>query len=71
MKIEKIVKMIVCFVLFALPMTAFADDLEDGNGAAGGDVQDIPTAPISDYVPLLALGGIVLGYRLLRKRATN
>ena len=66
MKIHKILKVAVLTLLFTFPAISHADDLGDGNG--NGDVQDIPTAPISDYIPLLALGALALGYNKSRKR---
>lgn len=64
---NKIVKIICCTLLFAMPLSVAADDLDGGNG--NGDVQDVPTAPISDYVPALLIAGTFLGFAIIKKRS--
>lgn len=44
-----------------------ADDITD----QGGDVADVPAAPISDYAPVLLIGALALGYSFLRKRTVQ
>lgn len=67
MKRDKIIKIVIMALLLTLPEITFADDL--GNGNSGGDVQDVSAAPISDYIPLAALGGLAVGFCLLRRKA--
>ena len=63
---NKLIKVIVLTFLFTFSTFSYADDLDDGNG--DGDVQDIPTAPISDYVPLMAFAALALVYGFSKKR---
>ena len=68
MKINSIIKVLICVMVFLSPLLASAqDDLGNGNG----DVVDAPAAPISDYAPLLLVAGLAIGYRFLRKRSVQ
>lgn len=67
MKINTISKLIVFTLLFLSPLTMSADDITD----QGGDVADVPAAPISDYAPVLLIGALALGYSFLRKRSVQ
>ena len=68
MKINSIIKVLICVMVFLSPLLASAqDDLGNGNA----DVVDAPAAPISDYAPLLLVAGLAIGYRLLRKRSVQ
>jgi hypothetical protein len=67
MKNNKLTKIVLFCLLFASPFVAMADDIDDGNG--DGDVQDIPTAPIDDYLALAFVAAIGISYVLLRKKS--
>ena len=68
MKINSIIKVLICVMVFLSPLLASAqDDLSGGNA----DVVDAPAAPISDYAPLLLVAGLAIGYRFLRKRSVQ
>lgn len=66
MKNIKIIKVLFCLALFASPAIANADDVTEQEA----DVQDTVAAPIDDYVPLLVLGALGLGYVVLSKKKT-
>ncbi|WP_396192642.1 hypothetical protein [Flavobacterium sp.] len=67
MKINNISKLLVCTLLFLSPLTMSADDITDQEG----DVADVPASPISDYAPVLLIGGLAVGYSFLRKRSVQ
>lgn len=66
MKNIKLKKIVLFCMLFACPFAAMADDIDGGNG--DGDVQDVPSAPIDDYIPLVFVAAIALSYKLLCKK---
>ncbi len=68
MKTNKLIKVLFCLALFASPIIALADDIDDGNG--NGDVQDTPAAPIDDYIPVALMAAAGLGYIALRKKTS-
>lgn len=58
-------KIIVIFLLLAGFQNASAqEDFED-------DTQDVPSAPISDYILPMALVGTYLGFRLIVKKKSK
>ena len=69
MKTNKIIKVLFCLVLFASPIIANADDIDDANGT--GDVNDTAAAPIDDYIPVALIAAAGLGYMLLRKKVVK
>ena len=66
MKTNKIIKILFCLALFASPIIAHADDLGDGNPDT---IDEVPLAPIEDYIPVALLAASGLGYLFLRKKA--
>lgn len=67
MKNLKLTKIVLFCILFASSFTAMADDIDNGNG--DGDVQDVPGAPIDEYIPLAFVAIIGISYILLRKKS--
>ena len=67
MKTNNIFKVLFCFMILLSPIIANADDLDNGNP----DVEDVPAAPIDDYIPAALIAAAGLGYMLLRKKAVN
>ena len=76
--------LVLALVGFSLTTFAYEDHSDDGQLLDGGFVEnanstsnpDAPggdpgVAPINDYLPLLLLGGIALGFVYYRKRRTN
>jgi hypothetical protein len=69
MKNIKFKKIVLFCMLFACPFAAMADDIDGGNG--DGDVQDVPGAPIDDYIPLAFVAAIALSYKLVQKNTVK
>lgn len=69
MKNLKLTKIVLFCMLFASPFTAMADDIDNANG--DGNVQDIPAAPIDDYVPMAFIAIIGMSYLLIGKKSIN
>lgn len=69
MKNRNLNKIALFYLLLIIPYSALADDIDESN--LDGDVQDIPTAPIDDYIQVALVIGIGCGYVLLRKKATE
>lgn len=63
---NKLIKALFALILFTLPFSSLADDIDNGN--VDGDVQDIPTAPIDDYIIEATFTAIVLTFMLLKNR---
>jgi hypothetical protein len=75
--------LVIALVGFSISTYAYDDTGDDGQLLDGGNVEnafsnsnpDAPggdpgVAPINDYMPLLLLGGIALGFVYYRKRQT-
>lgn len=75
--------LVIALVGFSMTTYAYDDYSDDGQlldggfveNAASNDNPDAPggdpgVAPINDYLPLLLLGGIALGFVYTRKRRT-
>lgn len=69
MKNNKLNKIVFFCMLMAVPFSAMADDIADGNG--NGDVQDTPAAPIDDYLPFAVICAIGVGYLAVRKKSIS
>lgn len=69
MKNNKLNKIVFFCMLIAVPFSAMADDIDNGNG--NGDVQDVPAAPIDDYIPFAVICAIGVGYLALGKKSIN
>ena len=75
--------LVLALVGFSLTTYAYEDHSDDGQLLDGGFVENAasndnpdapggdPGVPINDYLPLLLLGGIALGFVYYRKRRTN
>lgn len=66
MKNLKLNKIVLCCMLFVSPFLAMANDIDDQDG----DVQDVPAAPINDYIPMALMVAVGLSYVLLTKKKT-
>jgi hypothetical protein len=75
--------LVIALVGFSISTYAYDDTGDDGQLLDGGNVEnafsnsnpDAPggdpgVAPINDYLPLLLLGGIAMGFVYYRKRQT-
>lgn len=75
--------LVIALVGFSMTSYAYDDTGDDGQLLDGGNVEnafsnsnpDAPggdpgVAPINDYLPLILLGGIALGFVFYRKRQT-
>lgn len=70
MKNYKLNKIIFFCFLFVISFPAMADDIDNTNND-NGDVQDIPSAPIDDYIPLAFIAAVGLSLKFLRLKDTQ
>lgn len=80
----KVIVLVVISLFMSLSSYAYKDYSEEDQQLMGGYVENAASndnpdapggdpglAPINDYLPLLLLGGIALGFVYTRKRRTN
>ena len=66
MKNNKLNKIVFFCLMLAVPFSAMADDIDNGNG----DVQDV-AAPIDNYLSFAIIAAIGIAYIIIQKKSVR